>query len=229
MAIKAIIFEIATDRNDVRLAVHNATESRYPSGLKHLARFDFIEHRHHVHASSTQWNHRELLRTTSTEQCARAATAAETLPRMNRSKRLLNPVEPTKMQSAPHSSAALHSSRLGSPSLTTQVTFIAAARKSSRERFEIFSTHAFSSLLSSSIVSPSGGISFPRKSGANGSSTRTTITSLRRGHLRAATARNASSLAGEPSVPTMILTGEFGSSTRPRAILTEQRASVRTR
>ena len=44
---EAIIFEIATDRNDVRLAIHNTTESRYPSGLKHLARFDFIEHRHH--------------------------------------------------------------------------------------------------------------------------------------------------------------------------------------
>lgn len=38
--------------------------------------------------------------TTSTEQFARAATLAETLPRMNRSNLLLKPVAPTNMQSA---------------------------------------------------------------------------------------------------------------------------------
>ncbi len=133
------------------------------------------------------------------------------------------------MQSAPHSSAALQSSCFGSPSLTTHVVLIFAARRISTERAEIFSTQARSSFRSSSNTRSSGGISFPRNSGASGSSTSTTFTSLRAGHLRAATARSASSLAGEPSVPTTIRTGESGSSTRPRAIRTEQRASVNTR
>ena len=47
---------------------------------------------------------------------------------------------------------------------------------------------------------------FPRTSGASGSSTRTTLISLLAGHLRSETERSASSLASEPSVPTMILT-----------------------
>ena len=46
--------------------------------------------------------------------------------------------------------------------------------------------------------------------------------------VRAATARTASSLPGEPSMPTMIRTGEPGSSMRPRAMRTEHFASVRT-
>src|ERR1043165_6381492 len=55
----------------------------------------------------------------------------EILPRTNLSKRLLKPAEPTKMQSAFHSSAALQSSCLGSPSLKTQVTLIFVPRNSS--------------------------------------------------------------------------------------------------
>ena len=48
MTIKAIDFEMATERNDVRFAINNAAESCNPRLLKHLARFDFIKHRHHV-------------------------------------------------------------------------------------------------------------------------------------------------------------------------------------
>ncbi|HEU0251770.1 MAG TPA: hypothetical protein VFR12_01980 [Pyrinomonadaceae bacterium] len=44
---------MATDRNDVRFAINNAAESCNPSGLEHFARRDFIQHRHHLHAS---WN-----------------------------------------------------------------------------------------------------------------------------------------------------------------------------
>ena len=57
-----------------------------------------------------------LSRTTSTEQCARAAVAAETLPSLNRSKRL-RPLAPTKIQSAPQLAASAGRMLLGSPFL----------------------------------------------------------------------------------------------------------------
>src|SRR3970040_93373 len=63
-----------------------------------------------------------LLGMTTTEQCARPATAADTLPRTNLSKRLLKPVDPTKIQSAPHSSAALTISFFVSLSIRAVVT-----------------------------------------------------------------------------------------------------------
>src|SRR5262249_8918548 len=55
--------------------------------------------------------------TTSTEQRARAATAAETLPSKNRSIRLWL-FAPTKMQSALQSSASAQSNSFGSPAFT---------------------------------------------------------------------------------------------------------------
>src|SRR5678815_5998147 len=70
-------------------------------------------------SASTFW------RTSSTEQCAREATAADTLPKTKRSKRLLNPVEPRKIQSALQSSATFGSSFFGLPSLNMFVIFSA--------------------------------------------------------------------------------------------------------
>src|SRR5690348_8337966 len=209
---------MAVDRDHIWLTVHNTTESCNSRRLQKPPRLFVVQRSHHMNASEITDYYLvrlTLLRTTSTEQCARAATAAEILPNTNLSKRLLKPAEPTKIQSAFHSSAALQSSCFGSPSLSTHVTLIPARRNMSRDCFEIFSTQARSSCRSSSSILPSGGITFPKNSGANGSSTITTLTSLCGGQQRAATALSASSLAGEPSVPTMILTGEPGSSTRP--------------
>jgi hypothetical protein len=64
---------------------------------------------------------RRFSRTTSTEQCARGVTAADTLPNQNRSMRL-SPLAPTNMQSAPQSSASLINNRFGFSSFTTDET-----------------------------------------------------------------------------------------------------------
>ena len=62
-----------------------------------------------------------FLRTISTEQCARAATAPATLPSRNLSTRLVRPVAPRKMQSARHSSANFTSSCFGSPNFDPSI------------------------------------------------------------------------------------------------------------
>jgi hypothetical protein len=59
------------------------------------------------------------VRTTSTEQCARTATAADTLPSRNRLT-WPSPLEPTKTQSAPHRAISSSRARWGCPSLRTE-------------------------------------------------------------------------------------------------------------
>ena len=59
-----------------------------------------------------------LARTTSTEQCDLAATAADVLPIRNRSIRLPHAFAPTKIQSAPHFSASFGRTSFGFPAST---------------------------------------------------------------------------------------------------------------
>src|SRR6185295_17585512 len=94
-----------------------------------------------------------LLRTTSTEQCARAATAAEILPRTNLSRRLLKPAEPTNMQSASHSSAAVASSFFGSPSRISLKTLMGVPLNIAAHLASVSLSLVQSSSFDSSIVS----------------------------------------------------------------------------
>ena len=116
-------------------------------------------------------------RITSTEQDARAATAAETLPSRNRPMRLC-PVEPRKMQSASQLSASSTSTCFGLPSMMEDVTLSYAAFNS-RPAFSITpSVHSSSSLLLSSTTLFTGGMNRPIKVGVRGSRTITNRASL---------------------------------------------------
>ena len=140
------------------------------------------------------------VRTTSTAQCARAATAADTLPRRNRSTRL-RPRAPTKRPSACHCSASSRSTCFGSPAVMTDETVRPRVRRRSAIGSTVFATQTLSSASCVAVSVSPGSDMKARAVYILGSIAVTRRTALSAGHARAATACTAAAASGEPSTP----------------------------
>ncbi len=104
---------------------------------------------------------RACLRTTSTEQFARAATAAETLPSKNLSTRLPKRFAPTKIESACQRVASSTRICFGFPAQICSVAVQPASFKICKADAASFSSHSLSLFISSSNQSVTGETKLP--------------------------------------------------------------------